>query len=73
MAEQAVNTIYSLAEHPDVICGEMLHALFEKLLERLAVSSSPGDDSVELPLGAPLAESSQKGNILLHKSRVRLS
>ena len=32
LAEQAVNTIYRLAEHPDQICGGILKILASKLL-----------------------------------------
>ena len=32
MAEQAVNVIYKLAEHPDLICGDMLKQLAQKVM-----------------------------------------
>ena len=32
MAEQAINVIYKLAEHPDVICGDIIKKIANKVM-----------------------------------------
>ena len=54
-AEQAVSTMYCLAEHPDKICASLLKALAARVLGTR--QSSGGDEEVDM--GAPLAASSQ--------------
>ena len=50
MAEQAINVIYKLAEHPDIICGD--------ILKRLAhVVMATGQDA--RPDDTPLASQSE--------------
>lgn len=62
MAEQAVNAIYALSEHPDQICGEILQVLFGKLLNYISQPSClNGNSPISMSFGPPIAESSQKG------------
>ncbi|KAJ3090042.1 Condensin complex subunit [Quaeritorhiza haematococci] len=42
-AEQAVNAVYALAEHPDVLCGEVIRRLTTKIFgDRSSATPGPG-------------------------------
>ncbi|XP_076036312.1 CAP-D2 condensin subunit [Oratosquilla oratoria] len=51
MAIQAVNTIYALAEHPDVICGEIVKALCKtmRIMQEENAVDNPEDDPLTVP------------------------
>lgn len=48
MAEQAINAVYALAEHPDVFCNEVIKTLTTRAF-------TPKDRSQETPQKAPEA------------------
>ena len=54
MAEQAVNVIYSLAEHPDTVC--------EKILKKIAASHMAGVTEAESGKDNQTNNDNDKGN-----------
>ena len=45
MAEQAINTIYALGEHPDVLCGDIIKALTRRIFAKPAPEQSQNTGS----------------------------
>lgn len=49
MAEQAINTIYALGEHPDVLCNELIKVLTRRVFaaDKKAHSKTPTPDAMD--------------------------
>ena len=45
MAEQAVNVIYKLAEHPDILCGDLIKQLAGVVMRQSTESAEPQVDN----------------------------
>lgn len=58
LAEQAINAIYALAKHPDVLCGEIIkHKTKCVFSSRQKSSSRPVSRDVELPITTQVPDS----------------
>ncbi|XP_076315224.1 condensin complex subunit 1-like isoform X2 [Tachypleus tridentatus] len=47
MVEQAINTIYKLGEHPDLICGDILKQLYQVMLNNPDTDQKESEDAGE--------------------------
>ncbi|TDL22771.1 hypothetical protein BD410DRAFT_898004 [Rickenella mellea] len=47
MAEQAINTVYALGEHPDVLCNELIKNLMRRVFNRERAARSVEPDAMD--------------------------
>jgi condensin complex subunit 1 len=63
VAEQAINAIYAIARHPDVLCGEMIRRKAKKVFtpQSSRPTSRDGNQTVAQPEGEDAAEATALG------------